>query len=205
MIALADSLDEVPRRGERHLEGDALDHHAFAADALVPRGEHPGVVLVGDDHLVATLQVDSQDQGLHPLRGVSGNGELFRVAAELTGQVAADALDARLQDVPHMQSRHLVGEAQVADHLVEHVAGTGSDPAVVEVDPGPVDIESPLDLRPVVFLSSEFVRRSLSRVFAGPRGPRDRIAAEHGRGHSPGQANHEVTSTFHPRLPFKFD
>ena len=102
-----------------------------------------------------------------------------------------------------MMRRHLVGEAKVADHLVEHVARTGSDPAVVEVDPGPVDIERPLDLRPVVFLPRQFVWRGLSRVFAGPRGARDRIAAEHRRGHSTGQANHKVTSTFHPRFLFK--
>ena len=100
----ADLVDEVVGRGERHLEGDALDHDALAAGALVPGGEHPAVVLVGDDHLVAALQVDAEDQGLHPLGGVARDGELLGVAAELVGQVAADVLDPGLEDAPHVEA-----------------------------------------------------------------------------------------------------
>ena len=81
--------------------------------------------------------------------------------------------------------RHLVAEAEVADHLVEHVARAGSDAAVVEIDPGPVDVEGPLDLRPVIFLACQLVGRGLGRILAGPGGACDRVAAEHRRRPTP--------------------
>ena len=66
------------------------------------------IVLVGDDHLVAALQVDAEDQDLEALGGVAGDRDLLGVAAELVGQVAADALDPGLEDAPHVVGRHLV-------------------------------------------------------------------------------------------------
>ena len=64
VIAARKLLDDVGGRGRRHLEGDLLDHDPVAARALVPGGDHPRVVLVGDDHLVAALEVEAEDHDL---------------------------------------------------------------------------------------------------------------------------------------------
>src|SRR5580704_18805353 len=39
----------------RHLKRYLLEHDAVPALALLPRGDHAAVVLIGGDHLVATL------------------------------------------------------------------------------------------------------------------------------------------------------
>ena len=146
VIAARTRSTKTAGRRQRDREGDLLDDDPLAAGALLPARDHPRVVLVGDDDLVAPLQVDAEDQGLHRLGGVAGDGDLLGVAAELAGQVAAHRLDPGLEDPPHVLHGRLVGEPQVADHLVEDVGRRGADPAVVEVDDGAIDVEAALDL-----------------------------------------------------------
>ena len=96
----AESGDHVVGRGVRAAERDLLDDHAIAAASLIPGRHHPTVVLVGDDDLVASFQVDAGDQRLHPFRCVASDGHLFRIAAELASQLASDRLDSGVEDVP---------------------------------------------------------------------------------------------------------
>ena len=174
---LLDTFDEQPGRFERDRERDPLDDDPLAAGALVPGVEHPSVVLVGDDDLVAALQVEAQDQGLHPLGGVAGDRQLLGVAAELLGQCPADGLDPRLEHLPHVVGRQLVAEPQVADHLLEHVRRCRADAAVIEVDERPIGVEAALDLRPVIFVAGQVAGR-----FALPRRDRRRMTARWRRG-----------------------
>ena len=85
---------------------------------------------------------------------------LLGVAAELRGQVPPHRLDPRLEHVPHVVHRHLVGEAQVADHRLEHVGGSRAAPAVVQVDERAVGVEGALDLRPVSLVAGQVRRRA---------------------------------------------
>ena len=65
---VAELLDDVLVRRRRHLERDLLDHDPIAARPLVPRRDHPPVVLVGDDHFVAALEIQTEDHDLVALR-----------------------------------------------------------------------------------------------------------------------------------------
>ena len=102
VIARRDGFHERIGRGQRDRERDPLDNDPLAAGALVPGVEHAGIVLVGDDHLVAALEVDAQDQGLHALGGITGDRQLLGVAAELPGECLADGLDPGREHVPHV-------------------------------------------------------------------------------------------------------
>ena len=100
---------------------------------------------------------------------ISLASEAFRVMAISSGsqpklpcQLAPDALDPRLQRLPHVDDRQLVGEPEVPDHLLQHVGRGGAAAAVVEVDHRAVAVEGPLDLGPVVLV--------VRLTGAGPRG-----------------------------------
>ena len=65
---------------------------------------------------------------------VSCASEALRVIAISSGsqpkslrQVAAHALDPRLEHAPHVVDRQLVAEPEVADHRVEHVGRRRAD------------------------------------------------------------------------------
>ena len=193
VIARADALDELAGSAERDRERDPLDDDPLAAGALVPGGEHARIVLVGDDHLVAPLQVDAQDQGLHSLGGVARDRQLLGVAAELPGQCAADGLDPRLEHLPHVVGRQLVAEPQIADHLLQDVRWRRADTAVIEVDERPIGVEAALDLRPVVFVTRQIARRLARRIATGQGGPRHGVAAEQCPGRPRGQTTEELS------------
>ncbi len=192
----SDPLDKLGGRGERNGESDSLDDNSLAAGALVPGGEHAGIIMVGDDHLVAPLQIDAQDQGLHPLGGVARDRQLLGVAAELSCQRAADGLDPRLEHLPHVVCRQLVREAQVANHLLEHVSRRGADTAVIEVDDRPIGVERALDLRPVIFVAREVTGRLALRVARRTERPSDRVTPERREGRPGGERAHEPAPRF---------
>ncbi len=144
-----EDIDEVVGGWRRDRERNLGQHDAIAPHALIPAGEHPPVVLVRDQHFVAALEVEPEDQRLERLGGVAGDRHLLGIAAEVAGQVAPHALDPRLQDLPHVSDRELIAEPQVADHRLEHVGGRGTDATVVEVDHRAIGVERALDLAPV--------------------------------------------------------
>ncbi len=153
----AEAGDHVVGRGVGAAQRDLPDDDPVAAGPLVPGGLHPAVVLVADHDLVAGLEVDPGDQGLHPLGGVPGDRQLLGVAAELAGQLAADRLDPGFEQVPHVVRRGDVGEPEVADHRLQDGRRRGGDAAVVEVDQGPVGVEGPADLGPVILVAGDGV------------------------------------------------
>ena len=189
----AEPLDDLVVGGARAAEGDRLDDDAVAAGALGPRGLGAAVILVGDHDLVAGLQVDAADQGLQALGGVAGDRHLLGVAAELAGQVAADALDAGLQDVPHLVGRGDVGEPQVADHRLQHGRRGRGHAAVVEVDQGAVGVEGAADLAPVGLIPRHVLGAELARSVARPEQAGCGVASPGRRRHG-GRAGQETPS-----------
>ncbi len=83
-------VHDVLLRRRGHIELDRLHHDAVAARALAPGREHAPIVLVGDDDLVAPLQVEAEDHRLVGLGGVAGDRQFLRVAAELRREADAD-------------------------------------------------------------------------------------------------------------------
>jgi hypothetical protein len=163
----------------RNLERDLLQHDSLAPDALLPRGDHPSVVLVRDDHFVALLQVETVDHDLVRLARVSDDGDFLGVAPEFLREFASCAFHSRLQDSPHMFNRKFVCELQVSNHLLEHVARRWRDPSVVQIDQGPVGIEGALYLRPVQLVFGNGRRRLASCERVGPEQVREGVLAEH--------------------------
>src|SRR6185503_5790758 len=149
---LLEAIDDVLRRGRWELEGNLLQDHSIAPDPLVPAGEHPGVVLIGDDYLVPRLEIETEDHDLIGFGGIPGDSHFLGVAAELPGQIPPDTFDPGLQGLPHVDYRELVAEPEVPDHLVQDVGGAGAASPVVEVDHGAVGIEGALDLDPEVLV-----------------------------------------------------
>ena len=75
-------VGEIVHRLRRHRERDLRQLDAVAPDALLPRVEHPAVVLVGRHDLVAGLEVDAELRDLQRLAGVARDRDLLGVAAE---------------------------------------------------------------------------------------------------------------------------
>ena len=188
----ADALHELAGIAERNRERNALDDDPLSAGTLVPRGEHARIVLVGDDHLVAPLEVDSQDQSLHSLGGISRDRQLLGIAAELPGERAADGLDPRFEHLPHMVRRQLVAEPQIADHLFEDVRWRRADTAVIEVGKRPIAVEAALNLRPVIFVTGQIARRIARCIATGQGSPRHGVRAEQRPGGRHGQTSEEL-------------
>src|SRR2546427_7997637 len=109
------SFSTMPSR-HRHGEADLLQHDAFAALSLVPRREHPRVVLIGGQHLVAPLQRDAELDDLERLARVARDRHLLRVAAEARREAAAHRLELRLQHLPHGVHGGGVGILEIAAH-----------------------------------------------------------------------------------------
>ena len=74
--------------GRRHRESEARDLDAVPPHPLIPRGEHPRIVLLGRDDLVAGLQVDAVLRDLERLARVARDREFLGIAPDLRGQHA---------------------------------------------------------------------------------------------------------------------
>ena len=142
-------IGEIVHRWRRHGERDLRQLDAVAADALFPGVEHPPVILVGRDDLVARLEVDAELRDLQRLARVARDGELFGIAAELRREPAAHALDVRLEDLPHVVHGRLVRDVEIALQRLVDDARARAAAAVVEIDDRAVERERLLDLAPV--------------------------------------------------------
>jgi len=119
--------------GRRHREVDLLDDDLLPAGALVPRGQHAAVVLFGGHDLVARIEIDAVLRDLQRLAGVSSDGHLVGIAAELRRQAAANHLDVPF-DQPTVIDRRLVRVVQVAFVGLVHDHRARAAVAVVEID-----------------------------------------------------------------------
>ena len=128
---------------------------------------------------------------------VAGDRQLLGVAAELVGQVAAHRLDARLENLPHVVRRQFVAEPEIANHLLEHVAGAGTNAAVVEVDQRAVGVEAALDFRPVILVGGQLAARASGRIVTGAHGTSKGIGPKSRSEQAGGAAGQEGTSRLH--------
>ena len=74
---LLDSGDQVVGGPRRYGHGHALDHKRLAPGAELPALVVRGMIVVGDHDFIARLEVDSPDDQIGALAGVSGDGDLF--------------------------------------------------------------------------------------------------------------------------------
>ncbi len=191
-------VDQILLGGRRNLERDLLQDDALPAHPLPPGGQHTPVILVADDDLVAGLEVQPQNHDFVGFRSVPGDRHLLGIAAEILGQVAPHALDAWLEHPPHVIDRELIAELEVPDHLVEHVGRRRRAAAVVEVDHGAIDVESPLDFRPVRLVVRQGVRGTGSGDLGRPHHPADGVIPEHGEcGSGTGEGGEEGAAGSH--------
>src|SRR5258708_38022494 len=146
------SIREIVHRQGRHRKGDLPDGDPFAPHALVPRVQHPPVVLVRRDDFVARLEIDPELRDLQRLARVPRDRHLLGAAAEFRREPAADGLDVRLEDRPHVIDRRLVGDIEIALEGFVDDARAGAAAAVVQVDDGAIEREPLLDLAPVGFI-----------------------------------------------------
>ena len=126
-----------------------------AAHALLPRVEHPPVVLVGRHDFVAGLERDAELRDLERLARVARDGELLGIASELGRQPPAHALDVGLEDLPHVVHGRLVRDVEVALERLVHDARARTAAAVVQIDDRPVEGEGLLDLAPVALVGRD--------------------------------------------------
>ena len=98
-------LDEIAVRRRWDLERDLLEDDPLAPLALLPRRYHPRVVLIGDHHFVAALEIQPEDHDLVRFRRVAGDRHFLRVAPELAGEVTPNTFHPRLEHAPHVLHR----------------------------------------------------------------------------------------------------
>ena len=202
---LPELLHDVGIARRRNLEGDLLEDDPLALHPLLPRRDHPAIVLVREQHLIATLQVEAEDHDLVGLARVADDGHFLRITAELLGEIAPRAFHARLEHAPHVLHGQLVRESQVTNHLLEHVRRRGADAAVVEVDHGAIRVECALDLGPVELVLREFRGRAVSRNGVGTEDLCERILAHHREGGATeGETANEGSATGHADLGTKW-
>ncbi len=176
----AELLDDVVVRRRRHLERDLLEDDPVAPYPLLPCSDHPTVVLVRDDHLVAALEVEPENHGLVGLRRVAHDRHLLGIAAEHARQVAPRRFDLRLEHRPHVVDRDLVRELEVPDHHVENMRRRWTHAAVVQVHQRPVVVKRHLDLRPVRLVIGCLERRLAAHHILGTKERRKCRALEDG-------------------------
>ncbi len=173
---LLEPAKQVRLIGRRHGKRDLLEDDAVAAHALLPGVEHPPVVLVGRQDLVARLQVDAELRDLQGLARIPRDGQFLGVAAELGGQAPADRLEVRLEHLPHVVDGGLVRDVEIPLHrLVDH-ARARAHAAVVEIDDGAIEREGLADVAPEVLVLGHVIGRPAGRRLAWSvrRGPAGR-------------------------------
>ena len=118
----------------REREGDLGHHHARAGSAG-HRLERVGagvVGVVGGDQLVAGLQDERAEHGVHPDGGVVDEGEVVGVDVEERPEPAARLVEQRLDGPDEEVDRIPLHPGPELGLQREHLAGAGAERAVVE-------------------------------------------------------------------------
>ena len=187
--------------GDRNRE--LAQHNPLAPLALEESSNHPGIVLIGGQHLVARSQIETELANLQAFRGVARQGDLFGITAELAPETLAHRFSLRLENLPHTVGWCGVGIIQVPLHRLLDPSGGRAHPAVVEVNQAAVHGERLAHLKPEVFVTRGLLR---SRVFAralpqGAQRVRHAFQIERrtrcGGGHGNSQCAQEPTPAVH--------
>ena len=181
-----------------HGKIEARDLDLVAPRALVPRGQHAAVVLLGGDDLVARLEVEADLRDLQRLAGVARDGDLFRVGAEFRGQPPPGGFDVPL-DQPAVIHRRLVGRVQIPFVRLVDDGGAGTGVAVIEVDERAIERERELDLAPVGFVGRDVLGRPVldGRGRGGDLVDPVVTRGERRSGTGAGQTQHRTTAPHH--------
>ena len=89
--------------------GYLLEHDAIAPNALIPRRQHPWIIVRRREHLVTALQRHAELNVLQRFTGVARNGNFRRSYAEHGCQSKANGLLLRLHLLPKNLGRKTVG------------------------------------------------------------------------------------------------
>ena len=158
---------QVALIGRRYGKRDLLQDDAVAAHALLPRVEHPPVVLICRQDFVAGFQVDAQLRDLQRLARVPRDRQFLGVAAELGGEPTPDGLEIRLEHLPHVVHRRLVRDVEVPLHRLVHHTWARADAAVVQIGDGAIEREGLADLAPEVLVLCHILGRPAGRGSGG--------------------------------------
>ena len=198
-----DAVGQLGDVGRRNGEGNLRHGDLVAAHALIPRIEHPPVILVGRHHVIAGLEIESELADLQTLAGVARDRQLLHVAADFDGELAAHLLDVGLERVPHEVNRRLVRRVEIALQRLMHDAGAGARVPVVEVDDGAIEREGLLNVAPVTLIGCDVSRQPIGDGRARRHDAVEPVGVER---HCAERAhrNHlaqEVASSVHDSLP----
>ena len=165
--AFHEAVVEIVHRGRRHRERELLQHDPVAPLALLPRGDHAGIILVRGQHLVARLEVEAHDADLQRFAGVPRDRHFFGIAAELAGQIASHPFNPRLELLPHVPDRRLIRLIEIALQRLMHHPRRRTHPAVVQIDHRPIKGKGAPDLAPVVLVRGHVGRAGIACGRAG--------------------------------------
>ena len=133
---------------------DEVQFDAKAGRLLLPRITPAWVLLIGQKHLVADLEVEPVADDVVPLGAVARQGQLVALAVQERGQCIAGAAGERVFVVAEPRVLRLaegLSIEEVVDHGAEHRQRCTADVAAVQVDP--ISGQQPLaaQLGPVAF------------------------------------------------------
>jgi hypothetical protein len=86
---------------------------------------------------------------------VASDGHLFGIAAEGFGEAAANGLDTRIEDVPHVIGGVEILHFKVTDFRIHHDLGSRGSAAVIEVDHVAINGKGVPDVEPEIFIPGD--------------------------------------------------
>ena len=195
-----ESLVEIVLRG-RHGELDTRDLDLVAPHALVPRGQHAWVVLLGRDDLVTRFHVDPILGDLHGLAGVACQRELRDVTAELGGHPPAHGADVATDHAVVLHGQH-VRHVHVALHRFVHHARTRTRVAVVQIGQRAIEREGFLNFSPVELVLRDFIGGAIGHHRGRGRNLLDAVEGLRNQAGRPeGTHSKKISSVPHVRPP----
>ena len=117
----------------RYGEVQLLEHNLFPALTLLPRGDHPRIILAGRKNFVAGFEVKAKLRDLKGFAGVPRDGNAFGIGVPHAGKAFPYVLDTGFQIVPHAVTGKLVAITYGFDLSIQDHGWRRRDPAVVEV------------------------------------------------------------------------
>ena len=132
----------------------ARDFDFVAPFALVPRGQHPGIILLGADDLVAGSQIDAHLRNLKRLTRVARDGNLLRICAKFGGKPPPRSFDIFFDQRTVIRGR-LIGPIHVSLARFVNDCGGGTLIAVIEIDERAIQRKGELNLTPVCLVSRD--------------------------------------------------